>query len=191
MYGTHDDPYVYPGTHVLKNSENIKDFETLTAFELEAVNVRSKSNLPRGKFNTLHYRQIHKHLFQDVYEWAGDYRTVRIAKNGNWFCFPKHVDEQMKELFEVLKSNNYLKGFTSEEFTKKATKFLSDLNAIHPFRDGNGRAQLTFLSLLAENTGHIIRVEEVKPKSFLAAMIKSFMGDLDPLEAEISFLLKT
>jgi cell filamentation protein len=189
MYGAHEDPYVYPDTHILKNTENIKDAETLAAFELEVVNVRSKSGIPDGKIDAAHYRQIHYHLFQDIYEWAGDYRTIRIAKNGNWFCYPEHIDAQMTQLFEALKADDYLKGLTPTEFATHAAKLLADLNAIHPFRDGNGRTQLSFLSLLADNAGHRINLERINPDKFLEAMIKSFVGDMMSLKNQIHKLL--
>jgi len=175
MYGAHEDPYVYLDTHILKNTENIKDAETLAAFELEVVNVRSKSGIPDGNLDAAHYRQIHHHLFQDIYEWAGDYRSIRIAKGENWFCYPEHIDAQMTQLFEALKADDNLTGLTPTEFATHATKLLADLNAIHPFRDGNGRTQLSFLSLLADNTGHRINLERINPDAFLKAMIDSFI----------------
>lgn len=189
MYGAHEDPYIYPGTHILKNTENIKDVETLAAFELEVVNVRAKSGVPSGRLDAAHYRQIHKHLFQDIYEWAGKYRTIRIVKGGNWFCYPEHIDAQMRDVFTGLAKDNYLKGLGPEDFAISAAKLLANINAIHPFRDGNGRTQLTFLSLLAENAGHSINLETINPDIFLNAMVKSFKGDIRALEIEMRALL--
>ena len=185
MYGAHNDPYVYPDTHILKNLENIQNAEKLANFELEVVTVRSKSDIPIGNFDATHYCQIHHHLFQDIYAWAGDYRTICIAKGGNWFCYPEHISSQMHDLFAALKANQYLENMAQEEFTKSAAKLLSDLNAIHPFRDGNGRTQLIFLNLLAENAGHDIYLENLRPDLFLSAMISSFQGDLKSLIDEI------
>ena len=189
MYGTHEDPYVYPGTHVLKNTENIKDAKTLVAFELEVVNVRAKSGVPSGRLDADHYCQIHTHLFQDIYKWAGEYRTVRIAKNGNWFCYPEHIDAQMTSVFNGLATDNYLKDLNAKDFASSAAKLLANINAIHPFRDGNGRTQLTFLSLLVDYAGHKLNLEKIEPGIFLDAMIKSFIGDMKPLELEIERLL--
>lgn len=189
MYGAHEDPYVYPGTHILKNTENIKDEERLAAFELEVVNVRAMSGVPVGRLDDTHYRQIHKHLFQDVYEWAGNYRTIRIAKGGNWFCYPEHINAQMTSVFSGLSKDNYLKNIDVKDFASSSAKLLADINAIHPFRDGNGRTQLTFLSLLADNAGHAVNLEGLDPEGFLTAMIKSFMGDMRPLELEIENFL--
>jgi len=189
MYGAHDDPYVYPGTHILKNIEDIKDAAKLEAFETEVVTVRSTSGVPIGNFDAAHYSQIHYHLFQDVYAWAGDYRTIRIAKGGNWFCYPENISAQMTNVFATLESDDYLKNMEQRKFASSAAILLSDLNAIHPFRDGNGRAQLTLLSLLSEKAGHEVNLETLEPKVFLNAMIKSFAGDLDPLKHEIIKML--
>lgn len=189
MYGAHEDPYVYPDTHILKNIENIRDADLLAAFELEVVNVRSKFGVPTGKLNAAHYCQIHHHLFQDVYAWAGEYRSIRIAKGGNWFCFPEHIDTQTQTLFKALADDNHLKNLQPKKFIILAAKLLADLNAIHPFRDGNGRTQLTFLSLLANYAGHSVNLERLNPDTFLKAMIRSFAGDMEPLKIEIENML--
>jgi cell filamentation protein len=189
MYAAHEDPYSYPGTDVLINLADIRDAEKLKSFELAMLATRIQEPLPMGSFDTSHYRQIHKHLFQDIYEWAGDYRTIRIAKGGNWFCYPEHIDAQMRNVFDRLAQDGYLKGLSSKEFACRAAKLLADINAIHPFRDGNGRTQLTFLSLLADSAGHKVSLEKLAPDSFLKAMIRSFKGDNKPLEIEIENLL--
>lgn len=92
MYQAEADPYCYPGTTVLKNKLDIKDQTKLSAFEAEITTQRASEPLPTGKFDYAHYRALHRHLFQDVYPWAGIIRTVRIAKDGNWFCYPEHID---------------------------------------------------------------------------------------------------
>ena len=92
--------------------------------------------------------------FQDVYTWAGNIRTVRIGKDGRMFCYPEHIRSQMRTLFGRLRRGRYLRDLTPDEFVLKATTFLATLNAIHPFRDGNGRTQLAFMALLAACAGH-------------------------------------
>ena len=82
-YDAFDDPYAYKGSDVLKNRLGIRDADQLQRFELEMWMVRSAEPLPSGHFGAAHYRAIHRHLFQDVYAWAGRYRTVRTAKGGN------------------------------------------------------------------------------------------------------------
>ena len=102
MYEVEADPYCYPGTNVLKNKLDLKDATELAAFEAEITNQRAQEPLPEGDFDHAHYCSIHRHLFQDVYEWAGERRDVRIGKDGNWFCFPEHIDNEMNRLSNEL-----------------------------------------------------------------------------------------
>jgi cell filamentation protein len=99
MYDAVEDPYCYPGTTVLINKLDLREQHALSEFELEISNQRATEPLPNGLFGVSHYLSIHKHLFQDVYGWAGKIRTVRISKDGNPFCFPENIDSQMKSLF--------------------------------------------------------------------------------------------
>ena len=88
-YDAFEDPYAYPGTIVLKNLLRIRHQAELEAFEVEISTLRSEEPLPDGDFDPAHYCAVHRHLFQDVYEWAGQYRTVRTSKGGNVFCYPE------------------------------------------------------------------------------------------------------
>ena len=149
MYDAVPDPYCYPGTTVLKNLADIRDQAELDEFEATMTALRAEEPLPRGRLGTVHFKAIHRHLFQDVYAWAGRYRTVRIAKDGSAFCYPEHIDREMRNLFASLKEQGFLGRRAAPDFAADAVAFLSSLNAIHPFREGNGRTQMAFLSLLA------------------------------------------
>jgi cell filamentation protein len=188
LYQVFDDPYAYPGTEILKNKLGIREAATLESFELEMTLLRSEEPLPVGRLSPTHYRKVHRHIFQDVYTWAGRYRTVQTGKGGNWFCFPENISDQMSRLFTELQQRRYLQTTTDKEFPRAAAWFLGELNAIHPFREGNGRIQLIFLDLLAAQAGHPLDVGKVRAKPFLSAMIKSFDGHLRPLTDEIRFL---
>jgi cell filamentation protein len=187
-YDAFDDPYSYKGLNCLKNRLGLRDPTALQAFELEMSTLRAEEPLPRGQFGPAHYRAVHRHLFQDVYRWAGRYRTIRTAKDGNWFCFPEHIEEQMSLLFRRLRVASFLPGSETSLFLAAAAEFLSDLNAIHPFREGNGRAQLAFLHLTALRAGHPLRLERLRQETFLPAMVASFRGELLPLITELTAL---
>jgi cell filamentation protein len=116
-------------------------------------------------------------------------RRVRIAKGSSSFCYPEHISVEMNKLFAWLKLNTFLRGLEAEAFAKAASHFLSELNAIHPFRDGNGRSQLAFMALLSAQAGHGFHVHKIKRKLFLEAMITSFNGDEEPLREEIAKLI--
>jgi cell filamentation protein len=188
-YGSFDDPYCYRGSGVLRNVRNIQILDELEAWEVAMVKLRLTDPLPDGSCDTLHYRAVHRHLFQDVYEWAGQYRTVRIAKPGAMFCFPEHIDGQMGLLFAELTEAPFTGGAPRNEFVASAARFVAELNAIHPFREGNGRTQLTFLFLLGDRAGHPLDMALIRPDAMLAAMVESFGGSLKPLENEIALLL--
>ena len=187
-YDAFEDPYAYKGSDVLRNRAGLRDGGRLEAFELEMTALRAEEPLPAGRFGPAHYRQVHKHLFQDVYPWAGRYRTVRTAKDGNAFCFPEYIDGSMNKLFERVRRPPFTGGAEFDDFAMTAADFLGELNAIHPFREGNGRAQLSFLHLIALRAGHPLDLRKVRRATMIPAMVASFGGDIGPLAAEIANL---
>ena len=94
----------------------------------------------------------------------------------------------MDRLFGQLKQKDLLAGRAFDDFATDAAEFLADLNAIHPFRDGNGRTQLSFLHLLAIKAGHELDLSRIRPETFLKAMIASFGGAITPLARESATL---
>ncbi len=191
MYESVPDPYCYPETSVLENRLGLRNQQELDAFETLITAQRAEEPLPRGRFGYAHYRAMHRHLFQDVFAWAGKPRTVRIAKGGSMFCYPEHIDSEMRKLFGQLARDRFLRGLPASEFATRAAHLLTELNAIHPFREGNGRTQLAYLTLLAANAGHPLALERLNPEAMLEAMIASFESDEAPLAALIVRLIET
>jgi cell filamentation protein len=190
MYEVENDTiYCYPGTDVLKNKLDIKDAAELQAFEAEISNQRAQEPIPKGDRNYAYYCALHKHLFQDVYDWAGEPRKIRIGKGGNWFCFPENIDAEMTKLFASLAGQSNFAGLSRAEFARRAAHFLAELNAIHPFREGNGRTQLSFLGIIAEEAGHPLDFEKLEPDEILGGIIGSFAGDEDSLRRVIADLI--
>ncbi len=95
----------------------------------------------------------------------------------------------MQELFDDLKHQNYLCELSVDEFATRAAHFLATLNAIHPFREGNGRAQTSFLLLLADNADHSLNFDKLVPERFMEAMIASFEKDEQQLSVELKRLV--
>ncbi len=189
MYDAVSDPYCYPGTTVLKNLLDIRDQSTLDRYEAEVTAVRAEQPVPSGAFDVAHYCAFHRHLFQDVYDWAGLYRTVRIGKGGSAFCYPEYIEPQMVRLFSRLQADDYFRHCSQRDFAASAAHFLAELNSIHPFREGNGRTQLAFFIHLAEASGHPLHVKRMDPTAVMAAMISSFLGDERQLRNLIDTLL--
>jgi cell filamentation protein len=105
VYDNAPDPYCYPETTVLKNLANIREQAALDAFEHEAMLQRAEEPYPAGHLSVSQYRAIHRHLFLDVYVWAGRFRTVRISKGGSMFCYPEHIAAEMSRVFRQLQGN--------------------------------------------------------------------------------------
>jgi cell filamentation protein len=150
---------------------------------------RSDEPLPIGRFSVSHYTVVHHHLFQDVYSWAGKFRTVRLAKSGSAFCYPEHIAREMKALFARLKAKNQLRDLSPNDFAREAASFLTILNAIHPFREGNGRSQLSFMALMANDAGHPLDLAMLHPDEFLEAMVASFRNDEEPLRLALASMI--
>jgi cell filamentation protein len=112
-----------------------------------------------------------------------------MSREGSAFCYPEYIDSQLKQAFDKLRRDGYLRDLSVEEFTRRAAEFLGVLNAIHPFRDGNGRAQLAFMALLSAKAGHPLQLERLNPTNFLQAMIRSFHGDNGSLVRELRSLI--
>lgn len=181
MYEPLSDPDTYPGSTVLKNIPDLRDAAALELFEATVTAERAGEPLPAGRLGVRHYKNIHHLLFQDVYRWAGRFRTVRIAKENSTFCYPEFIPAEMERIFGCLKAEKFLNGLMPLEFASGAAHFLAELNAIHPFREGNGRTQLAFMVLLAFRAGHPLDLGQLDPRRFLAAMIASFNGDENAL----------
>jgi cell filamentation protein len=153
MYGAEPDPYCYPGTTVLINRLGTTDQSILNAFEAEMTSQRAAEPLPIGRLSYTHYRAIHRHFFQDVYAWAGRIRTVRMSKGSSEFCYLENIDREMRRLFDGLTAQKHLRGLDARKFAEKAAHLLAELNAIHPFREGNGRSAFVLSDLILLQNG--------------------------------------
>jgi cell filamentation protein len=108
-----------------------------------------------GRFDIPHLRAIHHAIFQDVFPWAGDFREVMTSRSGSFgFPPPQFILPSLETLFQALKAEHHLKALAPDTFALRAAQYLGEINAIHPFREGNGRTQREFLRTLALQAGH-------------------------------------
>lgn len=181
------DPYVYPGTNTLQNRTGTTNAEELQKLESILTTTRL-SQLVRspieGHFDVVHLQRIHQHIFQDVYAWAGAFRTVDIGKAGEfWFCRPEFIVLALEDLFGTLHRENNLKVRNRKQFCSRAAYYLGELNAIHPFREGNGRAQREFIREVGLTAGFDIDWSEVTNQEMYSVSESSFRrGNNKPLE---------
>ena len=157
--------YLYPDTDVLINKKGIKEQKWLDLYEGQATRNRQQElddNPIQGNYDLDHLKKIHAHVFQDVYEWAGEVREVGISKRYVDFVEPDKINEQAQGALAELKDNHYLKGLDKTEFIQQFSNTYGKLNDIHPFREGNGRALQVFMQDIARNTGYDVRFDEVQ-----------------------------
>jgi cell filamentation protein len=176
------DPYVQPNG-VLRNRFGIEDAATLADAEADIVQLRIISLSWRrasGEYDLAHLRGFHRYLFGDVYDWAGELRTVDIAKS-NMFCRCVHLESYGSEVFGKLARADLLRGLDRKPFVQGLAETLGDINALHPFREGNGRTQRAFLQQLALDAGHPLSWAGLDSVQNTAASIASFGGDPGPM----------
>jgi cell filamentation protein len=184
--GESSDRYLYPGTDVLRNIPGIRDSEQLTAFE--ALNTGARiyelqlKPLP-GRFNTAHLNALHKHIFQDVYPWAGQFRTTILAREHyargpvTYFTPPHLLKGEAQRIFRELHRANLLRGLSRREFAGGAAQLLVELNNLHPYREGNGRTQRAFIEVLARQAGHPLYFDVTSKERMAQASIRGAAGD--------------
>ena len=180
------DPYVYPGTQVLRNLRGIRDADQLRRFEADTTSfrIRQLESAERpGQLDIPHLQAIHHRIFQDIYDWAGAFRTVGIARQGQYdFSPPVQIFPSLGRLFHELHSEQYLVMTDSDEFISRAAYYMGDINAVHPFRDGNGRTQREFIRQLALRNGYRLNWSRVTPEQMYRASHQSFQrGDYEGL----------
>ncbi len=181
------DPYTYPGTRVLRNIPGIRDDAALRDFEYEQTKLRIEELREKpiaGKFDLEHLKAIHAHVFQDVYEWAGKTRTVNISKNGDAFAQPAFIESAGKQLGAAIAKENNLQGLEKPQFVERLALYYADWNALHPFREGNGRTTRELIGQIAREAGYELdqtRIDNSKDQ-WNAAARRSFHGDLAPVK---------
>lgn len=175
----------YPGTAVLVNKFDIRDEKKLNEVEsvLSSVRYAEWLNAPKAdSFDFEHYKAIHRFLFSDLYDWAGQVRTVNISKKGTPFIPAESIESQAALIFKRLRDCNYFKNLPHDAFIKEITDFYCVTNALHPFREGNGRTQRVFLTQLIRNAGRDISFADLDTDLLMIATIQAAQGVTDLLK---------
>lgn len=178
------DDYCYNDTDVLINLLNITNKKDLFNAERDLVSLRTYElceNPIKCNFNFDYLKSIHKFLFQDLYEWAGNIRNCNIAKQ-NLFCLSEHIDSYAKDIFDKLKKENYYMDYDYNTKIDKMVQLFADINALHPFREGNGRSQRKFIEDLAMEIGINLDLTIVSEKEMIIASHDSINGNYEKLK---------
>lgn len=184
-YG-HDDVYCYENSDVLKNKLNVTNADMLCELERHITDVKTglvfQMADKKRVLGKAFFLEIHKILFEDIYEWAGKIRTVDIAK-GTLFCRTFAIQNELDRIFKELADENYLLIYKDDELAYKMAYYLSELNAVHPFREGNGRTQRLFMEIIAYKAGYHLDFSNVTDTEMIEASYESFNRNYEKINS--------
>ncbi len=177
-----EDPYVYEDTGVLKNFFDIRDADRLQRVETEFTYARLaylQLHPVEGKFDLAHLQSIHRYIFQDVYPWAGQLRIGNLSINGHRFANHDCIESYGRAMLLSLERERSI--WKPSDIHERLAHYLGELNALHPFREGNGRTQREFIGQLARQHGIKINWHQMSQESMILASIASCKGDDLPM----------
>lgn len=185
------DPYADPRTGVLRNRLGITDAARLREAEagltIVALADLGTRILP-GSYDLEHLRMFHREIFADIYDWAGEVRSVGIART-NPFCLPQHIQTYAAEVFGELAKERHLRGLDRTSFVARLSHYFAEVNALHPFREGNGRSQRAFFRQLARQAGWPIDWSGLDPVANERASMAAMRGNNIPLHDLLDHLV--
>ena len=187
-----EDPYSDPVTGVLYNKLGLGTVAGLEAAEREithAALILVDESPVSPSYDLPHLQEIHKRIFGDIYEWAGQIRTVAIAK-GAMFCLPQYIDSSAAVIFGELRDEDCLRGLRRDAFVGRLAHYLGEVNALHPFREGNGRAQRAFFGQLARDAGFTLAWQHLDPARNVEASAAIMRGDPEPMREMLDALTR-
>ncbi|OBT12039.1 cell filamentation protein Fic [Vibrio sp. UCD-FRSSP16_10] len=186
-YGTAQDPYVYENSTVLVNKLNINDEAVLEDAERDLTTLAAMyAEFQSPPYNFTSLRSIHRILFSDLFEWAGELRTIDISKGNTRFCHVVRIEKEANSLFSMLEKDKYLVGLPFDEFLTKLAEYYCDINVLHPFREGNGRAQRLLFEHIAINCGYNINFSGITSEQWVAANIQGYHCNYVPMKVLFS-----
>ena len=174
----------YEGTTCLINKFGITDETKLSEVEADITFAKAsklEENPIDGKFDIEHYKAIHRYLFEDLYDWAGQFRTINISKKGTKFVKTDELENLCVKCFDRIKSSNYFRNISFENFVENIVDLYCTLNMLHPFREGNGRTERIFIAQLIRLNGYDIDFSEIDSDYMIIATIQAAQGVTDNL----------
>jgi len=191
VYSVYGSKYCYTGTNVLRNRFNIRDAGLLRKLDADISSIKQIHLIKepvKGRFTANHLCQIHKFLFEDIYPFAGHFRREDIMKGQTRFQEFSQISGKLSILLSELKKENYLRGLDFELLIERSAHYFAELNYIHPFREGNGRAIREFMRQLYDYNGYEVNWSTVSGKELLGAMEESVYAT-DSLQRLLSCIL--
>ncbi|MCS0126580.1 Fic/DOC family protein [Vibrio alginolyticus] len=177
-YGCDQDPLCYPDTDILINKLGIKDNAELQEAEQEfARTALCEIEFEDPPYDLAYLQSLHKTLFGRVYDWAGEIRDSKISKGETVFCVPNRIVPEANKYFNRLADKNFFQGMDEDEFVIAMADLYADINSVHPFREGNGRAQRILFEHLALYNDYQITWKFLSTEEWIKANIDGFKGD--------------
>lgn len=174
----------YPGGAVLINKYDIRDEQQLS--DVETLIVSSKaaqfelSPFP-GTLDFEYYKSVHRFLFGDLYDWAGQVRTIDLSKQGTKFCPTTEIEERAALVFGRLQPVKFWRGCSFQEYVSEVVDLYCATNELHPFKEGNGRTQRVILTQFIRSTGYDIDFSDIDGDLLMVATIQAASGVTDLL----------
>ena len=189
-----DYTYTDPKTGLLRNLQDITDPEVLLFVESGAVTKRlqelNENPIKIKGIDSLF--AIHKHLFQDIYTWAGKKRIVEISKDRKQFFPTSHFDNAIRYIDNLVTEFKNIPKDNKKNLAEKLAEILDNVNYLHPFREGNGRAQREFLRILALEKELTLNLNPPDNKSVYERYMKGTIeSDVNVLKELIIELIDT
>lgn len=186
-FGEGRDPYLYPGLDIMRNLLDIRQQQQLeqAAYEMTALRAATieLGPLVRG---LPHLCVIHRQLYQDIFDWAGQLREVDIYQGDTPFCHFAYIEKEGNGLMQALEAEGYLTGLEKEMFVERLAHYYCEINVLHPFRVGSGLAQRIFFEQLAIHAGYQLNWLGIEKEAWNQANQSGAMGDLTALQTIFS-----
>ena len=144
-----------------------------------------------GYFGFAHLCAIHKFIFGDIYSWAGTPRSGGfLSKGGTLFVQGIYIKDTANRIQTHLYKENKLRGLDKDVFTKRLAYYMGEMNALHPFREGNGRATREFFRELALKAGYLINYGDVDKDAILYADVEAYKKNYEPLISTLAEIIE-
>jgi len=189
-----DSEYIYidPKTGILRNLAGLTDSDDLLFYESTTVAKR----IQELHYNPIEIKgieslfEIHKHLFQDVYAWAGKKRKVEISKEGKQFFPTTYFENAFRHIDTLISDYKKIPNANKQQVAEKLAEILDAINYLHPFREGNGRAQREFIRLLALEKNYKLNLNPPNDKNIYNQYMQGTInGDIKTLKKLILKLI--
>ncbi len=184
MYDAINSKYTYPNTCVIKNKLNIMDEKKLEEYERQMVSFKlatiRKQKMPSG-FNSERLKYIHYYLFCDIYDFAGKYREENITKDNFMFAQYEYIEENINNILSKIDINK-LKEMSFDEKLKSISYYMTELNVLHPFREGNGRTIREFIRELLNEIGLDIDFSKIEYNEIIRVSKLAVIDDSEQIK---------